>query len=78
MARKDGNWELAKTVAQKMHLELARAHIRGADNHTALVEVERGLKINGGKSSYKEDLQLLLIELHSYLKALDRRGPAEL
>jgi Flp pilus assembly protein TadD len=63
MARQDGRWDLAKTVIQKMHLELARAFSRGGDFRSALTEVEKGLKVKSENDSYHEDLLSLSVDL---------------
>jgi Flp pilus assembly protein TadD len=74
MARQDDKWDLARTVSQKMHLEVARAYARGEDLETALNEVERGLKVRGGKDYYREDLLSLSMELRGKLDASDGQG----
>lgn len=74
MARQDDKWDLSRTVIQKMHLELARAYDRGEDLQTALDEVEKGLKIKGGRDVYREDLLSLSMELRSKLEASGKQG----
>jgi len=56
MAQKRNNLRLAKTVAQKMHLKVARAYIRMGKADLAQREVIEGLGYKG-KKAYQEDLQ---------------------
>jgi len=58
MASHEGKTDLARTVRQKMHLELARAYIRQGERKLALDEIEKGLQNRGGTPQYREDLEL--------------------
>jgi tetratricopeptide (TPR) repeat protein len=53
-----GRGRLAKTVRQKMHLELARAYLRKDEVAAANDHIKRGLAIQG-RRSYREDLKRL-------------------
>jgi hypothetical protein len=44
---------LPATVRQKMHLELAKAHLRRHDMSSARAEVSRGLSVRGGREVYR-------------------------
>jgi tetratricopeptide (TPR) repeat protein len=72
IASLEGKSQLARTVRQKMHLELARAYKRGGELQIALTEAERGLKGKGGRLPYREDLESLLTELHGGIESSNR------
>jgi Tfp pilus assembly protein PilF len=59
MANVDGNGDLARAVRQKMHLELARAYVRAGLLEAAREEIEKGLKVKGGRECYREDMESL-------------------
>jgi tetratricopeptide (TPR) repeat protein len=51
--------DIANVVVQKMHLELARAHIRNQDFKAAIEEVREGLATRDGNLQYEQHLQAL-------------------
>jgi Flp pilus assembly protein TadD len=53
------NKELARTVNQKMHLELARAYLRKSDYQNARKHVRQGLSVHYGADNYERDLHVL-------------------
>jgi tetratricopeptide (TPR) repeat protein len=57
-ARRRGRPSLAKTLRQKMHLELARHFKRIGEQQKAAAEVKEGLAIRG-KQQYRDDLRFL-------------------
>ena len=57
-ARQEGRRQLAKRVNQKMHLEMARYHLRLNEPQSAAREVKLGLA-TGGDGQYREDLKRL-------------------
>jgi tetratricopeptide (TPR) repeat protein len=59
LASTAGNKELARTVAQKMHLELARAFYRAGNSAATRKHVQQGLAISDGSDFYNRDLQVL-------------------
>jgi len=63
LANKEGDKALTRAVRQKMHLELARAHVRAGDPDAAREEVAKGLKVKGGRECYHEDLESLRASL---------------
>ncbi len=65
LASNEGKKELARTVAQKMHLELARAFYRAADKTAARRHVQQGLTIRDASDFYNRDLQDLDRRLRS-------------
>jgi tetratricopeptide (TPR) repeat protein len=65
LASTAGNKELARMVAQKMHLELARAFYRAGDSPVARKHVQQGLAIRDGSDLYNRDLQVLDRKLRS-------------
>jgi tetratricopeptide (TPR) repeat protein len=56
MARGSRRKDLAATVRQKMHLEVAKALLRWHDVMTARKEIENGLSIKSGRVVYQQDL----------------------
>jgi Flp pilus assembly protein TadD len=66
LAARSGSAALARTVRQKMHLELAKAFVRLGDTKAAAVEVHKGLMVKGSQIPlYREDLEGLASELDS-------------
>ena len=53
------NGELARTVNQKMHLELARAYFRQGDYQNARKQVRQGLAVHDAIDDYERDLHAL-------------------
>jgi Flp pilus assembly protein TadD len=72
IASLEGKSQLARTVRQKMHLELARAYKRGGELQIALTEAEKGLRGKGGRLPYREDLESLLTELRRGIEPSNR------
>jgi Flp pilus assembly protein TadD len=71
LAARSGNNALARTVRQKMHLELAKAFLRVGDRKAAWVEVQKGLMVKGSRVPlYGEDLEILASELDPGLDVL--------
>jgi Flp pilus assembly protein TadD len=68
---------LPAIVRQKMHLEIARAHVRQREFTKAKVEISRGLNVKKGRESYREDLDKLLIALETSLEARDSSENSE-
>ncbi len=54
-----GDKSLARTVAQKKHLELARAYVRNRDFQAAYEQIRKGLAIHDGRLSYDQQLRAL-------------------
>lgn len=65
LASSVGNPTLARTVRQKMHLELARAHLRQQDTRSAIQHTRSGLSVKEGRADYRRDLQALLNDLQN-------------
>jgi len=62
LARMKQQGRLAEQVRQKMHLELARYHLRSGEFSQVLPEIRRGLNLNGRKA-FRLDLETLQSEL---------------
>lgn len=59
LATESGDTELARAVRQKLHLELARWYVRVGDREEARSEILKGLRVRGGRETYREDLESL-------------------
>lgn len=59
LSREEGHRELAFTVRQKMHLELAKAYLRLNNTSNAKMEVNEGLLIIKGRDGYRRQLENL-------------------
>jgi tetratricopeptide (TPR) repeat protein len=71
LARESRQPELPNIVRQKMHLELARAHLRQQNIAAAKIAISRGLSVREGRDVYEQDL----VALRDYvedLKSSDR------
>lgn len=65
LASSMGNSALARTARQKMHLELARAYLRGHDTHSAVQHIRSGLSVKEGRADYRRDLERTLDDLRN-------------
>jgi uncharacterized protein HemY len=65
MAVKSARKELARSVRQKMHLELARYHVGCGEYNSALREISAGLKEKRGRHSFIKELKDLEQSLKS-------------
>ena len=63
LATRTSQKDLARRVRQKMHLELARFHIKNRDFSLASREIRSGLLLNISKRSFKTDLAQLAASL---------------
>src|ERR1700687_4650351 len=50
---------------QKMHLELARAYLRGHDTRLAVQHIRSGLSVKEGRADYRRDLETILHDLRN-------------